>query len=269
MYFTKVRLNGLTPVDLPIVNAKPSDIYILKGADGLGPPEVDVSITNTLNAGGFYQGRRPQPREVVARIGLNPNYKTNQSVADLRTSLYGLLTPGAVDQVRIELYDDTTLLVYATSYVKKLEISPFSKTPEVQVTLSCLQQYLLAPAPLYIDPGPVGSPTINNIGTAPAGFTMEVVFTAPQSVFSLTDAVGKFMTIFYSFVAGDRLIIDTRPGSRGIFVRKATNELINIIYALSSPSTWLMLHGGANAFSINVSTFTWGDVSYHPQYWGI
>lgn len=178
MYFTKVRLNGLAAIDLPVVNAKPSDIYILKGAVGLGPPEVDVSIANTLNAGGFFQGRRPQPREIVLHIGLNPNYKTNQSAADLRTQLYGLLTPGNYTSIKIEIYNDTTSLMYVNGYVKKLEIAPFSKTPEVQVTFACMEQYFLAPTALYVDPGSKTAPLIKNIGTAEAGFHMELTFTA-------------------------------------------------------------------------------------------
>lgn len=268
MYFTKIRLNGLSVVDLPIVDAKPSDVYILKNADGLGPPEVDVSIVNTLNAGGFYQGRRPQPREIVLHIGLNPNYAVEQTVSDLRQSFYGMMTPGAADIVKIELMDDDTSLVYTEGYVKKLEIAPFSKTPELQMTLSCLQQYFRAPAYLYIDPGPQANPLIDNIGTAPAGFHMDVVFTAALTSWTLTDSLGKKMLITYPFAIGDTLMLDTRPGFRSIKVKRAS-VITNIIYALSADSVWHMLHGGDNIFTTSSAAFTWGDVYYLPQYWGI
>ncbi len=38
MKFNKIRLLGVTNVDLPIVGADPSGPYVLKSADGLGPP---------------------------------------------------------------------------------------------------------------------------------------------------------------------------------------------------------------------------------------
>ena len=153
MYFTKVLLTGITPISLPIVGALPSDVYILKSVEGLGPPEVDVSITKTLNAGGVYQGRQPQNREIVLMIGLNPNYKIGQTVSDLRESLYGFLTPGYLDHVVIEIVNGVTTIAKTIGYVKKIEINPFSKDPQVQVTLACLKPYFEAPTILYITPG--------------------------------------------------------------------------------------------------------------------
>jgi Phage tail protein len=268
MYFTKIRLNGLSVIDLPLVDALPSDIYILKNAAGLGPPEVDVSIVNTLNAGGFYQGRRPQPREVVLHVGLNPNYGIDQSASDLRQLLYGMLTPGVTDSVKIELMDKEESLVYTTGYVKKLEIAPFSPTPEVQITFGCLEQYLLAPVPLYLDMTTTDTFTITNVGTAPAGFHMEVIFTATLTHWALFDRAGQKMDIIYNFVSGDRLILDTRPGFREIKIVKS-GVPTNIIYGLTSDSVWHMLHGGDNIFTTSSPSFTWGDVFYLPQYWGI
>lgn len=268
MYFTKIRLKGLNSVDLPIVDALPSDRYILKNASGLGPPEVDVSVVNTLNAGAFYQGRRPQPREVVIHVGLNPNYNSNQTVSQLREVLYGLLTPGTVDEVRIEIMEESTVLFYTLGHVKNLEIAPFTATPEVQITIACHQQYLEATSDLYIDPGPLDFPTIDNIGTAPAGFRMEVVFTSPTNVWSISDDIGRTMKFDYSFTTGDILTIDTRPGYRGIW-RTRSGFTLSIIYSLSVESTWHMLHGGDNLFATNLQNFTWGDVFYRPSYWGI
>lgn len=268
MYFTKIRLNGLSVVDLPIVGALPSDQFILKSADGLGPPEVDVSIADTLHAGGIYQGRRPHSRELVFHIGLNPNYGINQSVSDLRTTLYGMLTPGYIDNVTVSIMNDTAIVAKTTSYVKKLEINPFSKDPEVQLTMSCLQQYFEALSPLYLTIPSKVAPAIDNIGTAPAGFHMEVIFTANHSVWTLSDASGKKMQITYTFITGDKLVIDTRPGHRGIWVVRG-GTTTNIIYALSTDSIWYMLHGGNNVFITSSQAFNWDDVYYLPQYWGI
>jgi hypothetical protein len=268
MHFTRLRLNGLSVVDLPIVDALPSDLYILKGVDGLGPPEIDVSIADTLNAGGVYQGRRPQSREIVASIGLNPDYTAGQSVSDLRESLYGMLTPGYIDNIVVQILDGLTVIATTVGYVKKLEINPFSKDPQVDLTIACLQQYLLAPNLLFLSPASKSAPVITNVATAPAGFHMEVVFTAPLASWMLSDISGKKMLFTYAFLTADKLIFDTRPGSRGIWVLRGA-VLTNIIYALSTDSIWYMLHGGDNVFATSSQSFTWGDVYYLPQYWGI
>ena len=268
MRFTKIRLTGLTAIEFPIVGALPTDPYILKAADGLGPPEVDVSIVDTLNAGGYYQGRRPQNREVVLRVGLNPDYGSDQTAADLRTVLYGMLTPGSSDSVLLEIINNTTVLATTTGYLKKLEIVPFSKDTEVQLTIACTSPYLQAVDRLYVDPGSTSAPAINNVGTAPTGFKMSLQFTTALASWSLTDAAGKKIEFVHDFLANDILTFDTRAGSRTI---ELTRDLVTtkIIAALTSDSMWLSLYGGNNVFATSDPNFTWGDVYYLPQYWGI
>lgn len=267
MKFTKIRFNGLTAIDLPMVNALPSDVYILKGVDGLGPPEVDVSIADTLNAGGYYQGRRPQARQIVAKVGLNPDHSAGQTASDLRDGLYGLLTPGADDNLTVQIMD-ATVLVQTVGYVSSMPINPFSKDPEVQVVVDCLGWYLEAPNLLFVAPVSKAAPAIDNVGSAPSGIHLEVIFTSNLSSWTLTNAAGKKMLVTYAFLSGDKLAIDTRPGSRGIWLTRG-GVTTNIIYALSADSKWLMLHGGNNVFATSSAAFNWGDVYFLPQHWGI
>jgi len=268
MRFTKLRYNGLTVVDFPIVGAKPQDVYICKSVDGLGPPEIDIAMANTLNAGGFYQGRHPHNRQIVALIGLNPNFSTGMTAADLRETLYGLLTPDIDDSINVQFVDDEDVLASTRSYVSKMEINPFADTPEVQITSDCDSPYLIAPDELFLSPESKPSPVIENVGTAPAGFHMEVHFTSDLSGWILQHSSGRKMQFDYEFLTGDDLTIDTRPGHRGIFVTRV-GVTTNIIWSLSSDSTWFMLHGGVNNFSTSSSAFDWGDVFYLPQFWGI
>lgn len=263
MDWTKIRLNGLSTVDLPIVDALPSDPYILKSADGLGPPVVDVSIVE-----GYYQGRRPQNREIVLLVGLNPDYTVGQKVSDLRTSLYGMLTPGYTDNVMVEIMDIDGVLVQTVGYVSKLEIAPFSKDPAVQITIPCLEKYLQAPSVIYVVPEGKNNPEITNAGTAPAGFRMEVVFSASMDSWVLSDLTGKKMQFDYGFQSGDTLIFDTTPGARGIWVLRS-GITSNILYSLSKDSVWYTLYGGLNTFATSSQAFDWGDVYYRPQYWGV
>jgi hypothetical protein len=268
MKFTKLRFNGLTVVDFPIIGAKPQDVYICKGVDGLGPPEIDLSIADTLNAGGFYQGRRPQNKQIVALIGLNPNYSAGQVPSDLRSSLYGMLSPADGDSINVQLVDDEDIVAGILGYVSKMEIVPFSETPEVQITVNCTKPYFSALDELFLTPESKALPSIENVGTAPAGFHMELQFTADLPGWTLTHTSGRKMEFDYAFLTGDLLTIDTRPGFRGIWVTRV-GVTSNIIYSLTADSIWFLLHGGVNSFASSSSAFDWGDVFYLPQFWGI
>lgn len=271
MKFNKIRLIGLATIDLPIEGALPSDPYILKSADGLGPPEVDVTIADTLEGDGVYQGRRPQSREPVIRIGLNPDHGANQTASEMRSSLYGMLTPDASDIVKMEVIYNDSVVATTEGYIKKIEPAIFSQTPEVQITMACLRPYLEAPSVLYVTPGGTkAAPEILNTGNARTGFHMEVVFNAAVSNWKITDAAGNFLEFDYDFQAGDILAFDTRPGLRGIWV---TRNLVTtkIIYSLNSGSKWLMLYGGNNVFSTSDQSFDWnaGETYFLPKYWGV
>lgn len=271
MRISKVRLIGLAVVDLPIIGATPQDLYICKDVEGLGPPEIDVAIAKTLNAGGVYQGRQAQNRQIVAKIGLNPDYSAGQVPADLRESLYGMLSPSGDDAIQIQLMNDEDVLAGTTGYVSKVEPNPFSDQPEVQMTIDSTQPTFEAADPLFIDPGDKDTPVITNVGSAPTGIHMGVLFTSNVTNWTLTHISGRKMEINYAFLTGDLLEIDTRPGFRGIWVTRASVRT-NIIWALDRTdplSTWHMLHGGANIFATSSSAFDWGDVFYLPQFWGI
>lgn len=269
MKFTKIRLVGLHTIDLPLVGALPSDPYILKASDGLGPPEIDVMLAETRNEESVYQGSRTHGREPVIRIGLNPDHGVGQTASDLRSSMYGLLTPGPSGDIRLEVVDGETVVAQTHGHAKRLETVPFSETPEVQLTMACLESYLQDPNVLYLDPGGSQSaPEILNTGTAPTGFHMEVIFTANLSSWSLIDVNGQKMEFDYDFLSGDKLAIDTRGGHRGIWLTR-DDVTTSILYSLAPGSVWHRLHGGNNVFATSSSSFTWADVFFRPQYWGI
>lgn len=282
MKFTKLRLVGATDVDLPIVGADPSGAFVLKSADGLGPTEVGVSIAETTQEGGLYQGRKAQNRQVVMRVGLQPEWDIGQTPEELRTDLYGLLTPKFGQLVRMEVVDvSDDVLAKAQGHLSKMEVALFSETPEVQITLDCDHPYLLAPVLKYQIPAEVvvADQTILDVvneGTAPSGFTMGITFTAPTAVaiqIADDDPFGERMDISGSWAAGDTLIVDTRSGTRGIWkIPSGGSVPASILDNLSGLSTWLQLHGGLNKIRVNNTSFDWHLVTgfgHTPAYWGV
>lgn len=266
MQFTKIRFSGRTDVDLPFLGLRPNYPYIIKAVDGLGPPEVDIFQTK-----GVYQGRDPQDRQIVTRVGLNPNYNTGQTAAAMRTTLYGLLTPGPSDSILVKMMNGPDIVAQVLGYVSKLEIVPFSKDPEVQITVECSSSYLSGPVLISSVPSGTSPFHVTNEGTVTTGFYMETTFTANASSWTMWSEgvnTGPRMRIDYAFQDGDKLRIDTRKGRKSINILRGSSTIYLLRY-FSSDSVWHQLHPGDNDFWMSPTSLTWGKVDYTPQHWGI
>jgi hypothetical protein len=276
--FTKVRIDGLGNgyVDLPIVGALPSDPYILLGIDGLGPTEVDVSVTNTLYQGGIFQGRRPQLREVGIRIGLNPDYAGGVTVESLREAIYRIFAGSSdmsdTEKVVLQIRNGAYEIARTPVYLKRLDPALFSKDPEVILTMATKSSTFEAPALVVISGGTISipSPSFTIQGTAATGWLFQVKFLSTVSSWKLTDVnrPGEKLQIDYAFVANDILTFDSTPGARKITVTRGGVET-NIIFALSADSVWRLLYPSTNNFTANTSSYQWLSVTYRPQFLGV
>ena len=284
MRLSKIRLSGISNIDLNVAGASPGDRFVLKDVTGLGPTEHDVLISNTRKQGGLYQGRNAQLREVVVRIGLNPKYALNETASDLRNEIYDLLVPGEIgkkDMAYCQLFEGSDLWGYSTGYFRRIEIVPTAKDPEVQVTMACLSAYFTGPLRI-IDHRTKNKNNfyIKNIGSAPTGFYMRLEFTQnrnpPMSGGSIagpswwiqSEISGKRMSFLNPFENGDELIIDTRPGFRKV-QRLRGAVTTDLISALQLDEEWFMLRKGNNTFTTSNQRFTWKSINYYPQYVGI
>lgn len=280
MKFTKLRLNGASSVELPLEGVGPLSPYVLKAADGLGPPQLDVAMGRPLSGKGYFQSRRPQLREIVLRIGLQPEWNIGQTPQELRTELYGLLTPKFGYLLGIEIIDGNTTIAVSGGHVRNFEIAPFSKDPEVQITIACDQSYLMGPnflsqAPSRAVSGNTSSFTVNNPGTAPTGFTASFQFKAAQSgVIRLSDEAvnGESIGVSQNVAIDDVIIFSTTPGDRGIWFKPAASSTAtSILGGIEQDSEWIQLHNGDNVLRLNHPNFVWfaGGVTFKPAYWGV
>ena len=281
MTIKRILLHGAKTVTLPLEGVGPLTPYVIKAADGLGPPDIDVSITRTLIGYGHYQRRQAQLRNIVLRIGLQPEWNIGQSPADLRADLYGLLTPKFGQMVGVELVSENDQ-VFATTegHLQRLEIAPFSKDPEVQVTIACTYPYLYHPNLLTQSPartvsGSTSSFTIFNPGTAPSGFIAVMRYLAPATgtqTLSDEDPFGQKFSVTEDFATGDILGIDTRAGKRNVYkILSGTFTPLKILGKMTEDSTWLQLHGGDNVLRLNHPNFEWvgANFQFQPAFWGV
>lgn len=280
MKYNKLRFVGAYNVDFYVENADPSGPFVLKGAEGLGPPEVDVSFGEKAEEGGVRQKRRAQNRQIVARVGLAPDWSVGQTPSDLRTLLYGLLTPKFDQMIKAQVMLNNTVLFQAQGDVSNLETAIFSKDPEVQITLDCDYPYFLATSSVSFTPTKVADGSgiifdVDNAGTAKSGFwTAFTLQSTPTGDLTLSEAGvgGRTMSFAGPWAAGDTFILDTRPGSQGVWKKAAGSSVTkSALNQLRGESPWLTLHGGLNTLRVNLTAFDWYQKAfeYMPAYWGV
>lgn len=272
--FDTIRLEGLTNIDLPLYGSSLNEPYLISNADGLGPPELDVLLAETHAPGGIFIARRAQGREISIRCGLNPAYSMGQTVSDLRYALYGLLSPGVnsvMQSIKIILMLRGVPQLFTEGFVKRIEIVPFNKDPEVQITIACLSPYLNAMADVHVTdiPETPDGWSVVNEGLAPTGLKYEVMFTQAATVFNLKIIGSDTMTFYSDFRANDILTVDTNESSRFVGLYR-DDTYIRYMELLSAESKWLTLHGGMHYFATSdPAVFEWREFSYRPRYWGI
>lgn len=271
--FDAVRLAGLDIIDLPITRLTPADPFQVNNVSGLGPPELDNSIVEDQDPGGQYLGRTAQAKEIVVLVGLNPDRSTGETIADLRFKLYGLLSPSVnplKQGVIISLLRNGVPVVEIEGYVKRLEIVPFSKSPQVQITFACLSPYFRDVADTELDPVPSSTTwEIENEGRAPTGLYFRLKFLAGVSSFTLAVQNNATMEFVSEFLIGDELEVNTNPANRFVGLWR-TDEWIKKLGILTPESEWAVLHGGTNTISVsNPSDIQWMFFKYRTQYWGV
>lgn len=252
------------------------DPYILKNIDGLGPPDVNTSLSRSVDETAVYQGGVAESRELVIRLALNPNYKLDQSVSDLRVALYGLLsiddaTTKAI-YIGLTVMNGITPTVYDTEgFVKKIEVVPFNKDPEVQITIGCTSPYFNAGSRVTVDVGELVYPNPEFVYTssAPTNVHMELVFnraiTYPFDIVSYYDEAD--LKVYGPFVYLDKLIVDSIPGNRGVWLERSgvrTSILQNV-----TNLQWFKVYKGVNKFSAYAADLTFTSIYYYPRSWGV
>lgn len=282
MKMDKLRFIGASSVDLPLMGATPSGPFVLKGAEGLGPPEISVRMARTVLEKAVYQGKSASLRQIIAVAGLQPNWDIGQTAEELRTQLYSLLSPKNGSMVRAEIISAGVVQGYAQGQLSKFETALFTQDPAVQIVLDCDYPYFLHPTTITQQPAPslVNGALefeVANVGTAPSGFRAGFVLGANVGTTLAMSGENPFGPRFQidgiNWVTGDRFVIDTRAGSRGVWRGPAGGALVSVLNNMNAQvSEWLQLHGGNNKLRLGTTAFSWDSAykfQHQPAYWGV
>lgn len=280
----KIKFVGATSVDFPIVGAEASGPFVLKGADGLGPVPVTVQMGRTVWEKAVYQGKSATLRQIIVVVGLQPDWDTGQTPQELRSTLYKLLTPRYNEMVRCEIWADDEQQAFAQGQISKMEPTLFTKDPAVQITLDCDYGYLLAPSSITQIPEQRFLLTggrafdVENDGDAPAGFRAGIVLNeniGTTLILSDENPLGMKLQIDgITWNSGDKFLVDTRPGTRGVWRGPGGGAFVSVLNNLNANvSEWMYLYAGTNSLKINTDVaFDWNptyNFAHQPAYWGV
>lgn len=252
--------------------------YLLKSADGIGPPEF-VSTVEGFDSNGVpvYEGL-PQTREVVLTIALKRT-KTN-SVYSLRNALQKFIARS----INLYFMDGGEIVARAKGFVSKFESTHFSNIPEIQMTIVCEHGELYAPTFLDI---PVAcyntlTPIIPyNEGDAPTGlkFQFEYISVTPGTGFTISDysklwykgtQIVNVFELAFPFEQGDIITFDSCPYTKKLTLLRDSETIDIAGYIVGSP-IWPKLFPGVNSFTWDISS-TWADwiyCKYDARFWGV
>lgn len=247
--------------------------YVVHSITGLEATKLTVSVGDKLFEGGYLQGVRPQNRNIVMLIGLQPDYSLGQDAGVLRKRLNKMLSPKQGSDVKFRLLDDLELeWVQTACRIENIEANPYVKDPQVQITIPCLSAYFEEPTYTFPSPATLSGKTtiqITNNGDVPMGVYLEQTLTATMSSYTLTGTIpGQFMKITYAFLNGDKILINTNPGFRSIKRIRSGVADLNLLPYMSLDSSWLMMDYGLNVLTPSTTSYTVQSLIYTQRHWG-
>ncbi|WKW86817.1 minor tail protein [Gordonia phage Conley] len=283
MKFDQIVLTGTKSITLFDLKTPRSTPYTAKTIDGLDPTDIDVTLAQASSGAGIYIGRREQLREMTFNVYLNPDYSIGQTPDLLREELY-LMNPVNDDlSLDLRLMLEGVEVAMTPVYIKRTEAVAFSKDTIVQLVLASTSGTFKKRTPIT-DPDPeldMVHPVFHNAGSAMSGFRIEldILTTVNRIGFLMTNPnnemwLEKVSTYPDMLLAGDRLIIDTNIGQRGVWrVRAGVTD--SLMSSLPATSTWLTLYPGDNVLEVvtdpgpNATSFNWVKYEHQPKYRGV
>lgn len=284
MKFDQIILTGTKSITLFDLKNPRSTPYTAKTIDGLDPTDIDVTLAQASSGAGIYIGRREQLREMTFNVYLNPDYSIGQTPDLLREELY-LMNPVNEDlSLDLRLMLNAEEVAMTPVYIKRTETAAFSKDTVVQLVLASTSGTFKKRVPV-VDPDVLELdktfPVLHNAGSAMSGFRVEldILATVNRVGFLMTNPnnemwLEKVSTYPNLLLAGDKLVIDTNIGQRGVW-RIRAGDTDSLMSALPATSTWLTLYPGDNTLEVvtdpgpNATSFNWVKYEHQPKYRGV
>lgn len=254
--------------------------YMIKGLVGIDAEDIIPKFYGFGNVSGkkMYEFTM-KPRDIVARVSLNPRFGINEDVSEIRDALYRLISANRFGELTIQFNSGSSIVSTIKGLVTKFEVAHFTKTPEAQMTIHCNDPMFRSIVPIDIPPAelPSTNPVLltDQPSTAPHGFNFKVKFTAVTSTFAIQDDPTtpdwKFeVTPATSFQIDDELHFSSEYGAKRVFWNKTVGVDVELMDKVLPDSVWPQIFPGLNTFYFpQIANFDWLEVKHYSAYWGI
>lgn len=262
---TKVEVFSEQPdaPELPLGGFMPNDdpLQLLDVPQGLGPVKADITSTQSATGRGeIPQGSSTGKRNIVMKIGFNPDFGALQTVASLRQTLYRYLLPEHWTKLRF--YSDELPPVVIEGVVESVEPNIFSQDPEVDVSILCHKpDFVDEDATIYT--GVVDDGTIefefDYIGTVDTGFELRVDATVDNPSYTGGLDITLVSQLVPQLFDIDPVTIDTakyfklntlQSKKRVQNILVADGSLTNLLADVSGTAVWPQIKPGQNLLSV-------------------
>ena len=229
-----------------------------------------------------YYNMKLRNREIAMRIGLNPNYRVSESNSNIRDDIYKAVSASRTGTIKLHFNSGATTVAAISGFITKIEVPYFDSTSEVTVTLSCSDPMFRAinAVILEADDLSTGTPIMvaDSMSTAPHGFEMEFVVSAPFASFVMRNSDNEdwqfelfpgVLGAGTGFIAGDIFTFNSEFLSKKLCITRGAN-VYHLADKVSTASLWPVIFPGANEFHVtNSDKFAWNYIRYYPAYWGV
>src|SRR4030095_8508366 len=264
---------------LPVKSVSASSPYTIKDISGLDPVKADINTSDyATQDGGFFQSARTGGRNMVFKMGYQPNYVLGKTVETLRRELYSVFPPKGLIELRFFNSDPAFKTVKIQGYVESFSSPPFAKEPEIDVSIICPKPYCNELDVVLKNGYSSSSIIMPYDGDAEVGFTLAVTlldstnrlimkngidpdldlrFQVPNPITGLADPFSP--TMF------DEVIFSTIPGSKSIILNRGST-VYNLLPYVKSGGLSMKLSPLVNSVTLDVGSST-SPGSEDPEDW--
>jgi hypothetical protein len=246
------------PTLLLDANGRPeTDLIQVRNIDGLDPVKAAISTSPRGSIEGVtYTGSDIPSRNIVLTIHPNPDWLT-WSFESLRRLIYQYFMPGR--PVRLIFESDDIVPVEIYGVVESVSANPFSKDPEMLVSVICPDPYFSA-----VDPTVVTGQTVRTggatvvvpyNGTVESGLIIRVTYTSGSSPTNIGVQLGNPAISYFNVQASVNAALyfemSSIPMQKYVQnVNIGSGVIDNLLSDVEDGSSWSVLQPGDNDFSV-------------------
>jgi hypothetical protein len=246
------------PTLLLDANGRPeTDLIQIRNIDGLDPVKASVSTSPRGYVDGVtYTGSDVPARNIVLTIHPNPDWLA-WTPEKLRRLIYQYFMPKY--PVRLVFVDDDIGSVEISGVVESVSANPFTKDPEIQVSIICPDPYFVAVYPTVVTGQTIRSGGATTVvpynGTVESGVLVKVTYASGSNPTAIGVQLGDPSLGYFNVNAGvsSTLYFEMSSVPLQKFVQNIdlnTGVINNLLSDVEDGSSWLLLQPGDNEFSV-------------------